>query len=156
MQNYVGPEGPSVCAQSFTSVDFKGRFSLGSGGVRLGGGGGVKGLCPACSAVPLGGERPRGCATEVVVHLDIEGQISTVITLSSTTTLTPSQVTHVAFLIQEANALPSSTHSSHGNCSWDFVKGFGVWNGHISGFGSSHGNSYKDLGQSHHADVVIW
>ena len=31
--------GPSVCVQHFISVDFKGRFSVWSGGVRMGGGG---------------------------------------------------------------------------------------------------------------------
>ena len=75
-KKYIGPEGPSVCVRHFISVDFKGRFSVGSGGgtVGGGGGGGRKRLVPPCAvpchAVPLGGGRgrPRGGATEPVGH----------------------------------------------------------------------------------------
>ena len=52
-KNYIGSEGPSVCVQHFISVDFKGRFSVGSGGATAGGGGGALTVCAAlCRAVP--------------------------------------------------------------------------------------------------------
>ena len=37
--------------EHFISVDFKGRFSVGSRGVRLGGGGGRKRPVPPCAAL---------------------------------------------------------------------------------------------------------